>query len=91
MKFDFYHYGSDVVIGDTIERLPILDWRFWYAPRNFEVKNRKFTGKYNSVFFVSIVVFRYAFCLRIKLNEGETTSELAKKEYHNRIKLKEKL
>lgn len=88
-KFYFSHYGSEFVKGDTIDRLPILDWEFWYARRIFEFKNRKFTGNYNDSIYLSVTLFRHKWCLTIDLNFGETTSELAYREYHDRIKKKE--
>lgn len=90
MKIYFNHYGSEFVKGDTIERLPILDWEFWYARRIFEFKNRKFTGKYHDGIYLSVTLFRHRYCLSIDLNYGNTTSELAKKEYHDIINNKEK-
>lgn len=91
LKFDFYHFGSDTACGDTISRLPILDWDGWYSPKHFEFKRPKegranFTGKFNSVLYASLVIFRYKFCLRIDFAFGQTTPELAYSEYHSRIK-----
>lgn len=88
MKIDFYHHNSDLVVGDTISRLPILDWEGWYGRKLFEYKHRNpgFTGKYNDTLYMSIVICRYRFCLRIDLNYGATTPELAKTEYHARRK-----
>lgn len=90
-KFDFYHFGSDAACGDTISRLPILDWDGWYGKKLFESRYKgpgqnSFTGKYNSTLYASIVIARYKFCLRVDFKYGETTPELAYREYHDRIK-----
>lgn len=90
-KFDFYHFGSDLISGDTLDRLPILDWDGWYNPKHFEYRHsgpRKngFTGKYNSTLYASIVIARYKFCLRIDFAFGTTTPELAFRGYHDRTK-----
>lgn len=86
LKFDFYHFGSDLD-----EPLPILDWDGWYAKKLFDHCHKGpgqngFTGKYNSVLYVSLVIFRYKICLRIDFAFGQTTPELAYNEYHSRIK-----
>lgn len=91
MKFDFYHHGSDIACGDTIGRLPILDWDGWYAKKMFEYRHKGprqngFTGKFNSTLYASLVLFRYKFCLRVDFSFGQTTTELAYREYHDRIK-----
>lgn len=94
-KFDFYHFGSDTACGDTISRLPILDWDGWYNPKAFEYgrlapgtdnHKRGFTGNYNSTVYAAVVIARYKFCLRIDFAFGETTPEVAYREYHDRIK-----
>lgn len=99
MKFDFYHHGSDGVCGDTISKLPVLDWDGWYNPKHFEYgqlapstnnHKRGFTGEYKSVLYASFVIARYKFCLRMEFAYGKTTPELAYREYHDRIKANRK-
>lgn len=91
LKFDFYHFGSETVVGDTIDRLPILDWHGWYGKKLFEhrykgPRQNGFTGVYNSTLFASITIFRHQFNFRLDFAFGQTTPELAYNEYHNRIK-----
>lgn len=91
IKYDFYHFGSDTACGDTIAKLPILDWDGYYNPKYFEFKRPKegranFTGKFNSVLHATITIARRKFCLSIYFAFGQTTPEKAYREYHDRIK-----
>ena len=93
MKFDFSHFGSDACVGDTISRLPILDWYVSYKKRLFEYKHagafkNGFTGAYKNVFYISVTLFRHKFNLYINFAFGQTTPELAFREYHNDLKTK---
>jgi hypothetical protein len=94
VKFEHWHFNSDFVCGDTIDRYPILDWSWFYNPRSFdygfrniEGRNRHgFTGKYYKIFNFELILFRHAFGFRIEWAHGETTPEDAKAQYHARIK-----
>ena len=84
MKFEHWHFNSSAACGNTIDRYPILDWQSFYNPKNYEFYHRKFTGKYYRVFSFSLVLFRHEFGMRFEWGHGQTTPELARKEYHER-------
>lgn len=78
MKFDYYSYDSDVVIGDTIDKLPLLDIKFSYNPKMLEVKKGKFTGKVYKWIYLCIILFRRAYVLRISFGERIVSQDAIK-------------
>lgn len=84
MKFDRWIYDSSVLMGQEIERYPILDWHGYHAKRIFEYRGRNFTGKYYNILTFSLILFRHEFGFSIEYGHGETTPDLAKTEYHAR-------
>lgn len=79
MKYDFYHYGSDIDWVHELKQLPLLDWESWLFRKRYEFKRRDFTGKYEDVLYIRLTLFRRNYCLSVYFNHGETTPELAKK------------
>jgi hypothetical protein len=96
VKFDWHHFDSSVIIGETIERYPILDWKGFYNPRAFvygRLPNQHrhgFTGEYYKAAHFAIVLFRHEFGFSLEWGHGKMSPEQAKTEYHAQRRAREK-